>query len=248
MSLDALLATVRDRQLRFTRVDAFWDKDDPFEGSVPKQTIDDQFLLVAGARNAMRMHTVITGSLPEWEEPEEKVLRLRAAKIRSAYACCWAAGEKEIAALWQLKDPKRLGIGVALQTTLGKLRTLVPRDVYVRPITYRDYHEGPAFDDELDLLMHKRTEYSFENEVRLLKIDDAHYAALRDRAPAVAELDKYWSLSWTAADVIEHIVLSPYAKEDFEQRARAAIEAADASLRDRVILSVLNPRRYPPNF
>ena len=47
---------------------------------------------------------------------------------------------------------------------------------------------------------------------------------------------------------IVEIVLSPYAEELFEQRARAAIEAVDASLRDRVILSVLNPRRYAPGF
>ncbi len=44
LSLNAVIATVRDRQLRFTRVDRFKD---PFEGSVPKQTIDDQVLLLA---------------------------------------------------------------------------------------------------------------------------------------------------------------------------------------------------------
>src|SRR5262249_25460925 len=39
LSLDAVVRTVRCRKLRFTRVDRF---PDPFEGSVPKQTIDDQ--------------------------------------------------------------------------------------------------------------------------------------------------------------------------------------------------------------
>jgi hypothetical protein len=46
MSLDALIAIVRDRQLRFTRVDKF---EDPFERAVPKQTIDNQVLLFGSA-------------------------------------------------------------------------------------------------------------------------------------------------------------------------------------------------------
>ncbi len=46
LSLNAVIATVRDRQLRFTRVDTF---PDPFEGSVPKQTIDEQVVLFGGA-------------------------------------------------------------------------------------------------------------------------------------------------------------------------------------------------------
>jgi hypothetical protein len=109
--------------------------------------------------------------------------------------------------------------------------------------------EGPGFTDELDPFMHKRKGFSAENEVRLLKVDDAHCAALFKGSPTVPELDKYWVLNnWPAADVIMQIVLSPYAEEDFEQGELAAIQAADASLRDRVILSVLNPRRYAPGF
>jgi len=56
LSLDALIATVRDRQLRFTRVDTF---PDPFEGSVPKQTIDDQVVLFAGAYHTRMMYTSV---------------------------------------------------------------------------------------------------------------------------------------------------------------------------------------------
>jgi hypothetical protein len=237
-SLDAVIATVRDRQLRFTRVDKF---EDPFEGSVPKQTIDDQLLLFSPA---YRMRG------PESEDPWLRMTRLRRAKCRSTHASCWAAGE-ESEALWRLycKDPDRRGLGVAVQTTLEKLeRSVDPHNLYVSPVTYRHYHEGPAFTDELDPFMHKRKGFHCEYEVRLLKVNDAHCTALFNGAPAVAELDEHLPLDWPAADVIEHIVLSPYAEEPFEKRARAAIEAADPSLRDRVILSVLNPRRYAPGF
>jgi len=120
--------------------------------------------------------------------------------------------------------------------------------LYVSPITYRHYHEGPAFNDELDSFMHKRQGFFAEHEVRLLKVDNAHFGALINKPPTTAELDDHLFLNWPAADAITEIVLSPYAEEPFEQRARAEIEAVDASLRDRVILSELNPRRYAPGF
>ncbi|SRR5258708_4491276 len=80
-TFNALIATVRDRQLRFTRVDKF---DDPYEGTVPKQTIDDQVLLFGGTYNMRAMYTAIAAhhppgamSLPEWEDPWEKAPRGR---------------------------------------------------------------------------------------------------------------------------------------------------------------------------
>jgi hypothetical protein len=252
--LDALIATVRERLLRFTRVDTF---DDPFEGSVPKRQIDDQLPLFAGAYQMRMMYTSVAAHhppgampLPEWEDPWERTTRLRRAKTRSTHACCWAAGD-ESEALWRLycTNDGPPGLGVALCTTLAQLETSVaPHDLYLSPITYRHYHEGPAFNDELDSFMHKRKGFSAETEVRLLKVDNAHFGALINKSPNAAELPKHLFMNWPAADAITEIVLSPYAEEPFEQRARAEIEAVDASLRDRVILSVLNPRRYAPGF
>src|SRR5262249_42647028 len=154
----------------------------------------------------------------------------------STHACCWAAGH-ESEALWRLYCTPP-GDGVAMRTTLAQLEASVaPHDLYVSPVTYRYYHEGPHFTDELDSFMHKRQGFSAENEVRLLKVDNAHFGALITE-PTTAELPEHLFLNWPAADVITEIVLSPEAEEPFEQRARAAIEAADPSLRDRVTLSV----------
>ena len=61
LSLDALIATVQDRQLRFTRVDTFAD---PFEGSVPKQQIDDQVALFAGAYQMRMMYGSVAAHYP----------------------------------------------------------------------------------------------------------------------------------------------------------------------------------------
>jgi hypothetical protein len=254
LSLDAVIATVRDRQLRFTRVDTFAD---PFEGSVPKQQIDDQVVLFGGAYRTRTMYKSVAAhhpsgamSIPEWEDPWVRMTRLRRAKTRSTHACCWAAGD-ESEALWRLycTNNGQRGLGVALRTTLAQLETSVaPHDLYVSPVTYRHYHEGPAFNDELDSFMHKRKGFLAEHEVRLLKVDDAHLGALITESPNTVELCKYLFMNWPVAEAIAEIVLSPYAEEPFEQRARAAITSVDAALGDRITLSVLNPRRYAPGF
>jgi hypothetical protein len=256
MSLDAVIATVHYRQLRFTRVDTFAD---PFEGSVPKQQMDDQVPLFAGSYQMRMMYFAMAAQYPDgamllpkwdWEDPWERMMRLRRAKTQSMHACCWAAGD-ESEALWRLycTNDGPPGLGVALRSTLTRLENSVaPHDLYISPITYRPYHEGPAFNDELDSFMHKRKGFWAEKEVRLLKFDNPHYAALIKKPPTVTELPEHLFLNWPTADAIEKVVLSPYADERYEQRARAAIEAADASLRDRVVLSDLNPRQYAPGF
>ena len=93
--------------------------------------------------------------------------------------------------MWRLycRDGGGAGQGVALGSTLGQVDASVARhDLFVSPIRYRYYHEGAAFDDELDPLMHKRMGFLHEREVRLLKYDEGHYlelaAALTSDDPA----------------------------------------------------------------
>src|SRR5712664_211591 len=91
LSLNAVIATLRDRQLRFTRVDTF---PDPFEGSVPKQQIDDQVVLFGGAYQMRTVYHAVAAhyrpgemQVPEWEEdPWARMTRLRRAKTRSTHA------------------------------------------------------------------------------------------------------------------------------------------------------------------
>jgi hypothetical protein len=50
------------------------------------------------------------------------------------------------------------------------------------------------------------------------------------------------------SDVIDEIVVSPYAGENYEASVREAIKTTDPNLADRVTLSVLNERRNPAYF
>jgi hypothetical protein len=255
LSLSAVIATIQKRQLRLTRVDKFQD---PFEGSVPQQDIDNQELLFRGAASAQAMMNSVSAWYPQarhawatFEQPGEdpwcRVTRLRRAKTRSAHASCWSMGD-ESEPLWRaFCDDGRRGVGVALRTTLDRLKASVEaHDLYVSPINYRQYHEGPAFTDEMDPLLHKRLAFKAEYELRLLKFDQAHYSALVPKDASVPELPEHICVDWVLGDVIEKIVVSPYADENYERLVRLAVGAADPSIA--VELSELHERRDHARF
>lgn len=250
-SLDAVIAMLRDRTLRLTRVDTFRD---PFEGSVPKQMYDDQVALFSSVYNVMDEDI----SAPD---PWTVTTLRRLAMTRSAHASCWSYGD-ESEALWRLYcadsdegqgDSRGIGVGLALRSHLAKLEASVAHlDLYVSPVAYRFYHIGPAFTDELDAFMHKRQGFECEREVRLLKFDVAHYHALNSplpenpERPLPPELPAHRFLDWSLVTAIDGITISPYASEDYEQKARQATAGIDPSIT--VELSVLSDRLYKPNF
>jgi hypothetical protein len=253
-SLAAAIAMLDDGQIRLTRVDRF---SDPFEGSVPKSTMEEQLVLLSGAQATQMQMSQISAHYPgmdrqdrQREDGWSRLTRLRRAKTRSAHVICWAAAH-ESEAMWRLycRRGDELGVGVALRTTLGKLEDSVAQhDLYVSPVRYRYYHEGNSFTDELDAFMHKRMGFEHEHEVRLLKFDEGQYAALcplPDPTRPVTELKEHLYLDWPAANVIEEIVLSPYSDQAYENLVKTFIEPR---LPGRVTLSVLSERRYAPHF
>jgi hypothetical protein len=262
-SLRALEAMLRDRQLRLTRIDQFQD---PFEGSVPKKTIDDQVAVFSGA-NFMRMQaTQLAAHFPGMEPPRfdhrdpwELMTIRRKAFTRSAHASCWTAGP-ESEAMWRLYCADGApGQGVAVSSTLGTVEASVAGlDLVVSPIIYRVYHEGPAFNDTLDPLLHKRLGFEREREVRLLKVDEPHYHTLNyaltgdhtyaPTPPAPLELPTHITLPWDLFAVVGAITVSPYASEDYEQRVRDIVAAIDKVMATSIELSVLSARRYGANF
>src|SRR5262245_30898713 len=137
LSLSGLIATIKTRQLRLTRVDTFQDR---FEGSVTKREMDDQDLLFSGAESRRHMMNSISTHFqgmgrvePLDEDPWLRMTRLRRARTRSAHASCWSHGDKS-EPLWRLycADDGCAGVGVALRTTLGQLEaSVVAHDLYV---------------------------------------------------------------------------------------------------------------------
>jgi hypothetical protein len=100
----------------------------------------------------------------------------------------------------------------------------------------------------MDSLLHKRLGFAAEQELRLLKFDQAHYNTLIPKDASVTELDEYIYVDWVLSDVIDEIVLSPYADEKYEASVRDAINGVEPSLAGRVVLSELHERRDNPRF
>jgi hypothetical protein len=65
---------------------------------------------------------------------------------------------------------------------------------------------------------------------------------------SVPELPEHLYVDWAFSDVIDEIVISPYAGENYENLVRIAVNAVDPKLNDRVKLSELHERRYQPGF
>jgi hypothetical protein len=134
LTLSAVIATIKTRHLRLTRVDRFQD---PFEGSVPKKQIEDQLLIGAASRRTMMNrvaahHPGMARLMPPDEDPWIRITRLRRVRTRSSHASCWSAGH-ESEALWRLywADNGCQGVGVALRTTLARLEASVAaHDLY----------------------------------------------------------------------------------------------------------------------
>ena len=213
LTLSAVIATIKTRQLRLTRVDRFQD---PFEGSVPKKQIEDQIPILIGAASRRAMLNSVAAhypglarSMPPDEDPWNRTKRLRRARTRSSHASCWsAADESEV--LWRLycAEDGCQGVGVALRTTLARLEASVAaHDLYVSPITYIPYHEAPAFTDEMDSLLHKRHGFAAEHELRLLKFDEAHFSALVPKDASVPELPEHIYVDWVLSDVIDELII-----------------------------------------
>jgi len=225
--------------------------------------MDEQVALLSSALSSQMEVTDMAGQFPgihhvkhRHQNPWELITKRRRAMARSVHASCWCWG-LESEAMWRLYCHRDgpAGQGLALRTTLASLEASVAwHNLYVSPVSYRHYHEGPAFDDELDPFLHKRKGFEHEHEVRLLRFDAPHFHALNtavgfefDITPP-AELPHDIYIDWSPWDVIDAIVVSPYSTANYEAAARHAITAVDPSLAGRVVLSVLSERRYGPDF
>ena len=62
--------------------------------------------------------------------------------------------------------------------------------------------------------MHKRHGFAAERELRLLKFDLVHYGALVPKDASVPELPDHIYVDCVLRDVIDEIVISPYADEN----------------------------------
>jgi hypothetical protein len=136
------LEFLRTKSLHFTRVDQL-DRDDPHEG---------RFLLPS-----------------EWEEIARRRRREVPEPARSQFGVsCWCAADGERTSLWERYSTP---FGVALRTTLGRLRRALRRHGDAVRVDAVVYEEDPSLvrDHGLDILrwmLRKRRAFEDEQEIR----------------------------------------------------------------------------------
>jgi hypothetical protein len=183
----------------------------------------------------------------------------RRAATRSAHASCWTAA-CEIEPRWRLYcNDGAPGQGVALRSTVGRLKTSVERhDLIVRRIEYRRYHEGPAFTDDIAPFVHKRLGFQDEQEVRLLSYNMQHQGQLAYGLTADGslgpvpllppELPEHICIGWNALDAVDAIIISPYATKEYEQRVRETVVGIEVAAAVLIQLSQFSERSSQPLF
>ena len=127
--------------------------------------------------------------------------------------------------------------GVALQTTFARLEKSVEAEpILAGKIQYEDYDTVPAFKEDLDHVMYKRDGFAFEQEVRLLKVDQDHHSKLCN-GTVREKLPPSLPIAWNIGAAIDRILVSPYTDEWYLEAVRAAARLADKELEGRVAWS-----------
>ncbi len=161
MRFAQLASLVQRRALWFTQVARF---SDPFEGSLPRASIESWQRVAAQTR--LENPTFLMPSMDQF-------LTAWAGFRAYTYANCWHANEQESAAMWTLHA--RDDHGVAITSTVRRLADSILSGAephYVGAVRYIDYAR-----DEGDLsgvnkpVLTKRLSFEHEHEIRALVSD-----------------------------------------------------------------------------
>jgi hypothetical protein len=249
-SLAQFIWILTQKELPLIRIDRFRD---PFEGSAPKSLMDLQLIITSSRSAAKQQQRNLQHFYPESasshlhfdefsEDLSEKTKRARKARTFSTHASCWRWG-RESEGMWRLYCGEE--DGVALQTTFARLQKSVDQPgILVGKVRYIDYKTETAFNQDLDHVMHKRLGFDFEQEVRVLRTDDEYYRKLCNQT-ASEKLPCCIPIPWNLAEVIEHILISPYADEWYVDAVRAAADLPGMDIADGIVWSEL---RDQPQF
>ena len=131
------------------------------------------------------------------------------------YASCWFQSTYESEAMWQLYSDKNKGI--AIVTTVEKLKSILPKNTKVKPVVYVDFEAKNI--EEAALPFYKRIAYEHEKELRAVVEDEnSDYTGL--------------SIQANPNSYIEKVVVSPMAQSWFFDVVRSCLLYTSPSPRD----------------
>lgn len=159
--------------------------EDPFEGVVPK-----------GMMNMLLKRSIDSGIAPGLYLAQHKEISEDFRKC--TYVNCWHLSEHESEAMWSLYADKYKGI--AIVSTVNKLRDLLPQKVDVREVEYIDFNS-----DDISIVpphFYKRSAFEYEKELR---------AVIRDEDIKASGLP----ITVNPNELIDKVVISPLSQPWF---------------------------------
>ena len=221
MSYSRFVWLLQKRQLWLSRADHLGD---PWENSLA----GDQLTHV------ISRHPISTLPLPD-VVPETAMQRSeRIIKMwrQQTFINCWSASDHESHALWRIYCQS--SDGVAIQTTLAKLRASVG-DLPVHRVTYAIPGSRKQTPTRSDLMTKKRPMFAYEQEVRIVRFID-------EGRPEPETIG--YGLEWDLDKYVETICIHPEADHSFLDTVTATVGCYAPILKDKVAWSAMNAR--PP--
>ena len=172
---------------------------------------------------------------------------------RRIFVNCWTAQNSESHAMWSIYCTSKEG--VAIQTTLSKLKTSVVR-FPVLPVKYVD--PGSISGTEItprELAVRKRRPFQYEKERRIVHVPDKPWRKpvsssvedTDDQGGVLVVTELYgFPLAWDPEKWLETVLIHPGADYTFRYAVEAVVEALAPSLKSRIRWSGMAAR--PPKL
>lgn len=229
MDTPKLLSLLLRREIYLRRVDLLPDK---FEGTTPKLARE---MLLQGLAAGGLTPGQIESMVESWGG-SRKPLR------RTHYASCWCLQEHESEAMWRIYCGADQGVAVVLP--YSRLKASLQDDessTYIGTVTYIDYDkEIFPLGNTFNTVMHKRREFLYENEVRVV-------SWRMPRKPVTewieADLPPSIALPWDPENLAQ-IVVSPYAPSWYLETVRETVRKITPALAERVAPSSMTAGPY----
>jgi len=239
IDLAKLIHWLATDQLVLSRIDTLRD---PYEGRHGRRFqafVEDFTLVMLGDRSEQRQRMA----------REHARLRTQGegAWRGSTFVSCWCAdGPRESEAMWRIHASANAS--VALVLPYARLReSLNDPQMYIGEVGYFDYEMGVVDSgNAFNAVMHKREEFSYEHEVRIVKMDAAAFEWIMPAADGPLAIDpdsvgvpRTISTTWRVSEHIERVVVSPYAsawqRDAIVSVVRAMAPALEGRIRDSVM-------------
>lgn len=162
LDLAKFISLLKEKALYMTRADKF---EDQFEGAVCSLEDSDKY------------DDALAAYYSEWLEGKplsEQLIQNEHYAIqmirKNSFMSCWFEGSYESIAMWKLYATGKDAKGVAIKTTVGRLKNAIGRNVEIGRISYIDYSK--EWPNANEAHWRKRLSFEYEHEVRARVITD----------------------------------------------------------------------------